>query len=123
MIENKDVYSLEDARRRKTEEALNEVRKTITDDEKFVFYLRGHLDIVHLNNLFKILHHKKDFQKINRINELLKRIYTAKFIGSGLRRRESVVDMQNESREIVVGRCFNEVDRMMREEGAKIHNP
>ncbi len=33
MVENKDVYLFEDVRRRKTEEALNNVRKTITGDE------------------------------------------------------------------------------------------
>ena len=120
-MENKDIYSLEDVRMRKTEEAIEEIRKTVGRDKEFKKYLERYLNKDKLNDLFDALWRKNDFKKIQRINRLFNMIYIANFTESGLRQYESTLKIHDKDE--TTRKCFDEINDIMKEENIEPYNP
>ncbi len=120
-MENKDIYSLEDVRMRKTEEAIGKIRKTVGRDKEFKKYLERYLNKDKLNDLFNTLWRKKDFKKIQRINRLFNTIYIANFTKSGLRRHEPTLGVYDKIK--VTRKCFDKINNIMKEENIEPYNP
>ena len=122
-MKNKNIYLLSDVKMNKAREAMNDAYELFKKNKEFAIYLKNHLNITHLNYLVEILFFKKDFRKIYELNKLLQKIYIAEFGKKGLKRMDPVVNMRNESREIVIGKLLERINKMMQEEGATTQDP